>query len=249
MMVKGKWRMLATIEPPHFNTEGVSIFHRDHWRMIETIRSGLALIPAISWEKSYGWLRDFFGLDNERQCFSEAQMEWTSFHEPQITRGLVHFLDAAPTSARSERCIAFARAVSASCKAEHRQCFSKNPLNVRVVAEEQRIDILIELTDEQGRFGVAVEAKFKHRLTKGQLESAVNHATRRGWDLDRSCFLVIGPHLARLDYEILNQNSKWSSVTWWGLLRYLESELSNYADSAEFRRFRSPIWSQSYVRN
>lgn len=241
------WKVLTAIRPPVFGTKGFVLFERDHWSAIGVIRSGMHSFDAASWESNLGNLRKFFRLDDERQCFSEGRFEWTHFHEPQITRGLVHFLDTAPAELRKARCVAFARAVSACCRLEHRRNFPNNSVQVRVVAEEKRVDILVELADEQGRFGVAIEAKFDHRLTKGQLESAVRHTKDRRWDLNRSCFLVVGPHLDRLNSEILDNNADWSSVTWWALLRHLERELPIYADCAEFRRFRSTVWSQSYV--
>ena len=241
------WRVLTAIRPPVFSTDGFKLFERDHWRTVEAIRSGIHTVETATWESNSWNLRSFFRLDDERQCFAEAQFEWTNFLEPQITRGLVHFLDTAPTPLRKARCVAFARAVSACCKPGHRRIFQPEPAHVRVVAEEVRIDILLEFADEHGRYGTAVEAKFNHRLTEGQLESAVEYAEQRGWDLDRSCFLVVSPHIDRLDCEILDKNGSWSSVTWWSLLRHIEREISIEADCPEFRRFRSTIWSQSYA--
>jgi len=241
------WRALTVIGPPAFGTDGFKLFERDHWRMVEAIRSGLDAVETASWEANSCNLRSFFRLDDERQCFTEGRTEWTNFLEPQITRGLVHFLNTGPTRLRKARCVAFARAVSACCKPEHRRSFPNHPRQVRVVAEEKRVDILVELNDANDRFGVAIEAKFNHRLTKGQLKNAVEHTRERDWDLDRSCFLVVGPHLDRLDCDIMKRNKAWSSVTWWALLRHLESELAVEVDCADFRRFRSTIWSQSYV--
>ena len=241
------WRALTAIAPPAFGTDGFKLFEKDHWKMVEAIRRGLDTVETASWEANSCNLRSFFRLDDERQCFTEGRVEWTNFLEPQITRGLVHFLNTGPTRLRKARCAAFARAVSACCRPEHRRHFPDNPCQVRVVAEEKRVDILVELDDANGRFGVAIEAKFNHRLTKGQLKNAVAHTREREWNLDRSCFLVVGPDLNRLDCEIMNRNEAWSSVTWWALLRHLENELAVEADCAEFRRFRSTIWSQSYV--
>lgn len=247
MSFESDWRALTAIPPPTFTTEGVELLARDHWKTIEAIRSGLKPIEAEKWQANYRDLYDFFRLDDERQCFSEARYEWTTFYEPQITRGLAHFLDAAPTHLRVARCAAFARAASASCKPEHRRSFSGGRNHARVVAEEKRIDLLVEFTDERGRFGVAVEAKFNHQLTEGQLESAVEHADLRAWNLDRSLFLVVGPYLDKLDGPILENNHRWSRATWWALLRHMENELPVEADCAEFRRLRSTIWSQCYV--
>ena len=244
---KADWRVLTAIKPIAFGTEGFVLFERDHWRAIKAIRTGMKSFNTARWEHNLGGLRNYFRFDDERQCFAEGRFAWTSFYEPQITRGLVHFLDTAPTQLRKSRCAAFARAVSACCKSKQTKIFPDDPIHVRVVAEEKRIDILVEMADEQGRFGVAIEAKFNHRLTKGQLEGAVAHISDRGWDLDRSCLLVVGPHLDRLGGEILDNNTRWSSVSWWALLRHLERELPIFADCAEFRRFRSTVWSQSYA--
>ena len=241
------WRVLTAIRLPVFGTEGFELFESDHWKAVEAIHHGMDLLETTQWEANFLNLRRFFRLDDERQCFSEGRFEWTSFHEPQITRGLVHFLNAAPKSLRQARCVAFARAVSACCKPGYRKTFPQDPIHARVVAEEKRVDILVELADADGRFGVAIEAKFNHRVTKGQLESAVKHTQELSWNLDRSCFLVVGPDLDRLGCENLNDNKAWSRVTWWALLRNLERELPIEADCADFRRFRSTIWSQSYV--
>lgn len=247
VMTGADWRVLTAIRPPVFGTEGFKLFESDHWKAVKAIHRGLDSVETTQWKANFSNLRSFFRLDDERQCFSGGRFEWTSFHEPQITRGLVHFLNSAPTRLRKARCVAFARAVSACCKPGYRKTFPQDPIQARVVAEENRVDILVELADADGRFGVAIEAKFNHSLTKGQLESAVKHTQDLDWNLKRSCFLVIGPDLGQLDCEILNDNEAWSSVTWWALLRNLECELPIEADCADFRRFRSTIWSQSYV--
>ncbi|MGB3752434.1 MAG: hypothetical protein WA954_00875 [Parerythrobacter sp.] len=241
------WKVLTAIRPPAFVAEGFMLLEKDHWKAVAAIRCGMDSVEIAAWETNLRNLRDFFRLDDERQCFSEGRFEWTNFLEPQITRGLVHFLNAGPTRLRKARCVAFARAVSACCRPEHRRSFPNNPRRVRVVAEEKRVDILVELDEANDRFGVAIEAKFNHRLTKGQLKKAVEHTREREWNLDRSCFLVVGPYLDRLDCDIMNRNKAWSSVTWWALLRHFESEIAVEGDCAEFRRFRSTIWSQSYV--
>lgn len=247
MMTSADWRVLTAIRPPVFGTEGFKLFENNHWRALKAIHHGMDSVDTTPWRVNSSHLRSFFRLDDERQCFSEGRFEWTSFHEPQITRGLVHFLNHSPTRLRKARCVAFANAVSTCCKLGYRKTFPHNPVHARVVAEEERVDILVELSDADGPFGVVIEAKFNHRLTEGQLESAVKHTQKLGWNLERSCFLVVGPDLDRLDCEILDDNKLWSSVTWWALLRNLERELPTEADCADFRRFRSTVWSQSYV--
>lgn len=199
-----------------------------------------------------------FDLDQQHHCFDEDPHYWAKFHEPQITGGFVHHLDEGAFDQQLGRALAFYRACCVCAGLEYRKIRLEDVADFEILAEEStakagegrgrkrvergKIDILVhfELENRQNA-GAALEAKFDHRLTPGQLEKYTDHLKgERKWDLSVSPLILVGRRPSLLAYDQL-----WRSVTWWRFLATFEREISG-TDDAAFRRFRRTIWDTAY---
>lgn len=212
-----------------------------------SIHRGMPAIPPPAWSEGAAAASRLFRLD-EDHCFHTPPHVWSNFHEPQITRGFAHFLGMGPPSLRRGRALAFMRA-AALCAG---RTFGETDLDgatFRCIAEENRTDVLLECRTNGGRFGVSLEAKFGHRLTRGQLPRAMAHARDGcGWNLDRSVFLVVAPDADALNGPVMHANRRngWVPTSWWNLLDLLEREMRPAFDCMDYRRFRRTVWHRAY---
>ncbi|MFN3725240.1 MAG: hypothetical protein ACK4SZ_02930 [Allosphingosinicella sp.] len=209
------------------------------------IRRGLAGIPVPEWRHGDSAVTRLFRLDQATHCFHVAPYQWAGFHEPQITGGFVNFLNSGTAARRQARALALARA-AASCAGK--ELDDSSVRTVRCVAEENRTDILVELHGGPQPFGVSIEAKFGHQLTRGQLPKALEHVQDRSWKLEKSILLVVSPDPRDLSSAILGQNRKhgWSATSWWALLIELERHTDPEHDCEDYRRFRRTVWHRAY---
>lgn len=203
-------------------------------------------------------LLELFDIDGEKHCFTVRAHEWARFHEPQITGGLVHFLSQGDFEVQLGRCLAFYRACARCSGAEARDIDADKVIDWEVIEEEAtvrehgesgrkrvergRIDILVEFELDSGaKAGAAVEAKFDHTLTPGQLRKYSAHLEgERDWPLEDSPLLLV-----TRQPENLGTDKHWQSVTWWRFMVAFEREIGRF-DCDEFRRFRRTIWKASY---
>jgi hypothetical protein len=237
------WRAATRIAAPRYDAAALTAWFA---RVDPTplIRRGLPMIPAPAWDR--GALSTLFGLDNANHCFHVAPHTWAKFHEPQITGGFVHFLNAGDHKQRLARAIAFVKAAAT--------CAGKCPVDIdkfsatsaRCVSEENRTDILVELHRGEQRIGASVEAKFGHALTTGQLRKALLHARKSGWAMDRSVLLVVAPRPPGTG-GLLGKNKSWRGTSWLALMDELERSMRDMGcDDDEFRRFRRTVWHRAY---
>lgn len=243
----GNWRNLGSVPAPAFDAEALLVVARAYTGADEAICNGLRAIPLQCWEAGQTALTTAFDLASPTNSFGSQPHAWASFHEPQFTRGFVHFLDQGGPTQRTARCRAFVQA-ALRCSGNVRLLPADwQPVAVCAEAEENRIDILVELEDEGGRFGAAIEAKFWHRLTQGQLKKAENHVVDiRNWDVTRSAFVVIAPTADKVEATQLRASNNWRATSWWSFLRGFEREIEERFDCEEFRRFRRTIWYHAY---
>ena len=248
-MATAAWRAATDIRAPDF--DGTAL---ERWLDIvgdptPTIRQGLPMIPPPSWRDSAAGLTTLFALDRPQHCFHAAPHLWARFHEPQITGGFAHFLSSGTHRQQVARVVAFAAAAAVCAGRDAEAILAFDATSARCVAEENRTDILIELRRGAMRIGAVVEAKFGHRLTKGQLPKARKHAGDVcGFDLNRSMLLVVTPDVATLDRNILNANRKygWRAASWWVLLEQIERFTAQAHDCDGYRRFRRTVWHRAY---
>lgn len=245
----GDWRDLCPVRPEPIDPRCFEVVQLSRIKALEVIRLGLPKVRAHPWREDASSLDALFGLETETHCFNEAPHQWIDPLEPQITKGFVYFLTDCSLERQRARCLSFAKAALA-CSPRSIPIKSEwKPLKVRAEAEENRIDILVELSDGKTHFGVAIEAKFGHRLTPGQLEKAEQHVLDQSgpaWDSSRSAFLVVAPLISRIDAKLLKPRPYWQPVSWWSFLTRLEHEIDGSHDCVEYRRFRRSVWYKAY---
>ncbi len=249
MSPRGDWRDLLSVQTAPFNARWLDVVQKNSENAIEAIRSGLPNIRAYPWQQDATNIAALFGLEAETHCFNEQPHEWLNPLEPQITKGFVHFLNSGSPERQRSRCLSFVKAALACSPRSLPISGQWQPLSVCAVAEEKRIDILVELTDGKSRFGVVIEAKFDHHLTQGQMEIAEKHVldqNERAWDSSRSAFLVIAPDINQIETRLLRKAPNWRPVSWWAFLIRLEREIEGTHDCADYRRLRRSVWSKAY---
>lgn len=238
------WEPAARIDPPAF--EGTSLL--GFFARIDPspqIRRGLLMIPTPEWRREP--ISDLFGLEDPGHCFHVGPYNWARFHEPQITRGFQHFLGSGTREQRTRRMYAFVKAAEL-CAGRDLAIAPAAITSASCTAEENRTDLLIELACGSRRFGVSLEAKFGHALTKGQLPKAKKYAMHeRQWAEDDTILLVVAPHVAELSKSIMRVNRcvGWNATSWNTLLLHLEAWTQFEDDCPDYRRFRRTVWSRA----
>lgn len=248
-MAWADWRVLSDRQSAAIDVSWFDVVNKTRAGAIEAIRSGIPTVRHQPRSEELSGLSTVFGLNATTHCFNELPHSWAHLLEPQITRGFVHFLNEGDADRRRARCLSFVRAALACSPRSIPIAENWQPATVVAEAEENRIDILVELTDGHRKFGAAIEAKFGHKLTHGQLEKGEDHVTdRKGrrWDPVRSAFLVIAPLVQRIDPKLLGKRPNWQAVSWWAFLNRLEREIDQQQDCSDYRRFRRTVWYRSY---
>lgn len=197
---------------------------------------------SSSWNRNLAALRRSFGLQ-PHGALAAAPHRWAHFHEPQITRGLCHFLSEGPAELQRRRVLAV---VSAAWGERMPTDFDAATHEVR--AEDGRIDLTAILTSTDGRrIGVAIEAKFGHRLTPRQLQRYRRLAsTRLQLAPEDRALLVVMPSLDPASRRFLRRNREWRFLSWGRLLVRIDNAMESSMDDEDFRRFRRTIWLRAY---
>lgn len=149
--------------------------------------------------------------------------------EPQATKGLAHLVQG-----RERRIRGLLKGLGIAA--------TDDEIRMATVEAEtsERIDLLIRL----GARAFIIEAKFGHKVTKGQLarySKALRGRKRAKGDCD--ILLLIDPANAPDLHH--KQRQRWRSSSWVELLLGFERELANApseSDDDDFRLFRRLIW-------
>lgn len=188
-------------------------------------------------------MESVFALDRRAHLFRTApSVTWTTFTEPQLTKGFVSFLQGPDPDARIERVRSLLKALGAADLGEGMS-------EVMVTAEaptsgNKRIDLLIEWRDSaERRYAAAIEAKLGHHVTSGQLPAYRNHL--RNVARERRLLIVVAPRLTARTDRSLRRNRDWRWTTWRDLLIAYERALPTDYDDAEYIRFRRTLWDQT----
>jgi hypothetical protein len=194
-------------------------------------------------------LNVFLGA-SDGHCFSVEPHAWVDLREPQITKGLAHFLNAGGSRVRTRRILALLQAVRRA-DAPPLDIASEQVIGAHAIPEApcdagRRIDVIawVQLTDGR-RIGTVIEAKVGHHVTPGQL-ACYEAAAEDTYALDvaDSTFLVVAPSLTNADAKELRPPSIWTFVPWRVLLTRLGSALAaSDCDHDDFLRFRRTVWS------
>ena len=215
-------------------------------------RGSLAFREPPDWPRGSSALRDVFALDLRHHLFRAKPVAWVvSFTEPQLTGGLSYFLDrrrgAPDRTVRIERTRALLRALGVERRLGIRLRDEGAETTIEaeaLAAGNRRIDLLIEWKDPSNRIAVAIEAKFGHHVTSGQLPAYVKHL-RTGWPEHRQLFFLVSSELGEHTRQALRRNRQWRWVAWHALLIAHERALSGDCDDAEYRQFRRALWYQA----
>lgn len=245
MSAAADWHAATRIAAPRYDVAALTAWFA-RVDPAPLIRSGMPMIPAPTWDR--GALSALFGLDNPNHCFHVAPHRWATFHEPQITGGFAHFLNSGDHRQRLARAVAFVKATATCAGADPKFIDDFDATFARCVAEENRTDLLVELRRGEQRIGAAVEAKFGHLLTTGQLPKAEQTITDLGAKPEDFIRLIVAPDPLHVDKFILrDEGENWTTMSWSGLLGSLERHIApGTADCADYRRFRRTVWHRAY---
>ncbi len=248
-MEHGGWQTLRAGFAQRFDRESLESYLEIVGDPLPLIRRGLASLQVPDWQSCVQGLSAHFNLADDHHCFHVPPHRWARYHEPQITAGFSHFLSLGSQRCRVERAAALAKAV-ATCVGTGTAAMDGLSFDSAVCrAEENRSDIVLELSAGSRRMGVSIEAKFGHQLTKGQLPKARDHVRENyGWEPGDTYLLVIAPDPDTLDALILRQNRRfgWRATSWWEFLSVLERVTNPSFDCEEYRRFRRTVWHRAY---
>ena len=206
-------------------------------------RGTLRFAVAPFWPSGLQAIESVFALKRRPHLFrAEPSVTWTTFTEPQLTKGFARFLNDSEPVARSERVRALLKALGAA-----ELC--KGMTEVVVTAEaptsgNRRIDLLIEWQDTSEQpYAAAIEAKLGHHVTSGQLPAYRNHL--RNIAKDGRLLVVVAPRLTSRTGRSLQRNRDWRWTAWRDLLIAYERALPVDYDDAEYLRFRRTLWDQT----
>ena len=208
------------------------------------IRRGvLCFAVTPDWSSGIQAIESVFALKRQAHLFRTApSVTWATFTEPQLTKGFARFLYDPEPAARIEKVRALLKALGAANLGEEMT-------EVEVTAEaptsgNKRIDLLIEWRDSSDRrYAAAIEAKFGHHVTSGQLPAYRNHL--RNIARERRLLVVVAPRLTARTDRTLRRNRDWRWTTWRDLLIAYERALPVDFDDAEYLRFRRTLWDQT----
>lgn len=200
-----------------------------------------------------GW-RDFRSASTH---LATQQFSWFGPTEPQAVFGLFVQLTSGPTHVRRARVSAFVSCLASA--AEIVPAEGRGPAKIlcnripaliaeEVIAHRRRLDLTIRGRDTNQSFMIAVEAKFGHVLTDGQLE-AYSQAIREE-NAMRAFGVVIAPVLTTSIASAIEKASletepgppvTWRFISWRHLLLKFSASLDPKFDDDEFRRYRRTI--------
>lgn len=154
------------------------------------------------WSRAERALVAYYPSPTEGSCLAAEPLLWIDLQEPQVTRGLAHFVNAGPREIRIARTWALLHALR-RLRSPERDEFPvalDRVRNAHVVAEGaanvgRRIDLVAWIeTPEGDRYGAVLEAKFAHQLTRGQLGAYERAAAQPPYCLspERTVFAVVG---------------------------------------------------------
>jgi hypothetical protein len=194
-------------------------------------------------------------LKSPQHFFHYDAVEWGfNFTEPQITKGLTHFLNQSKLA-----CWHFMLALTNHGNIEGNK-FSVDDDNknsfletVTVDAEVQagkqkRIDILIKWQSAKKECCLAVlECKFGHHITYGQLPNYRKYAKNQA--SDNHWLFIITQEVDKKSQRFIknHHNNTWHQVRWGKLLRRWERSLTqdHFIEIHDFSRFRRTLWNKT----
>ena len=203
-------------------------------------QGALRFAETLDWSVGFSALEGTFALKREPHLFrAEPPVAWTTFTEPQLTKGFAHFLKAAEPVTRIARVRALLKGLGA---AELGNDMSEVMVTAeKLTSRNKRIDLLIEWNDSsKKRYAAAIEAKLGHDVTSGQLPAYRNHLRKIA--KERRLLAVVSPRPSRSSTRALRRNRDWRWIAWRDLLVAHERALPVDCDDEAYLQFRRTLW-------
>lgn len=217
----------------------------EHKKAVHLVLKGFTLKPKTKAELAncfYG----FFGELGDRHGIYPKNRLGFSATEPQITSGIVHFINPKNYGEAGEsRLKTFLHALLYK-QSKYAVLIDslENAHSFTIEAEKfvrkdgRRIDIFIGW-NPQGKdkyeYGLIVEAKFGHKVTIGQLSSYRKYAKNL---INNEIALI----LLTLNGKPSNRNKEWHPVQWFTLMSRWERNLND--SDTDFKNFRRFVWNK-----
>jgi PD-(D/E)XK nuclease superfamily len=190
----------------------------------------------------------FFGELGSRHGLYPGRRIGFNAYERQITEGIVKFLDSANHGDIAEtRLKGFLLALLEGRSQNERLISSlKDAYSFSVQAEKlipstkRRIDIFIgwnpnPFNSKKFEYGLIIEAKFEHKVTRGTLPDYRQHARVIFESPDNTALILL-----TLEGFRSPKNRDWQPVQWLTLMSRWERNLND--DDTDFTQFRRFIW-------
>jgi hypothetical protein len=188
----------------------------------------------------------FFGELNQQHGLYPGHKLGFDATEPQITTGIAALLDPTKQGKTGEvRLQAFLYALlEGRSKNVELLASLKEAHSFTVQAEKpvpnsnRRIDLFIgwnPIDSKRFQYGLIIEAKFGHKVTKGQLPTYKNYAKKILANTEKSPFFLL-----TVTGESARKNPDWQPVQWLTLMSRWERQLKD--PDTDFTQFRRFIW-------
>ena len=188
----------------------------------------------------------FFGELNQTHGIYQGHRLGFDATEPQITKGIVKFLDPVNYGKIGEtRLKKFLLALlEGRSKNESLILSLKDAHSFSIQSEKlifnnkRRIDIFIgwnPLDSKKFEYVLIIEAKFGHKVTAGQLPAYKKHAKKILTASENTALILL-----TLNGDKSTKNNDWQPVQWLTLMLRWERNLKD--DDADFTQFRRFIW-------
>ena len=220
----------------------------EHKKTVHLVSKYFTLKPKTKAEL-VNCFHGFFGdLDNQHGIYPKNRLGFSAT-EPQITSGIVHFINPKNYGEAGEsRLKVFLQALlDGQPKYTTLVESLKKGHSFTVEAEKsvpkdgRRIDIFIGWNpqgEDKYQYGLIVEAKFGHKVTIGQLSSYRKYAKNL---INNDIALI----LLTLNGNPSNRNKEWHPVQWFTLMSRWERKLCKLNNSdTDFNNFRRFVWNK-----
>ena len=220
------------------------------------VRGRLLQVQQLpDWRQARQAMEGVFGFHHAHHFFHAAPIGWMSrvrLTEPQVTRAIAYFLESEDPVTRGGRIRAVLTALGSRMEGV--------PGKARARAEapvtgKRSIDLLLEWQDGLGLDRAAViEAKFGHKVKKGQLPAYRGHLLRIESQYRRTehvgepepeLLFVVSPDYRKSDARALAMNKFWRWKSWRSLLLAYDRCLDPQHDDEAFRQFRRTLWDRA----
>lgn len=186
-----------------------------------------------------------FGLENANHAFKAPDIDWgIGLTEPQVTGALAYLLDADEPDIKAARVLNFVKAMGCGLpikleEAQTCEVFAEFP--VRHDNRVGRIDLLLIWKHGSKACILAIEAKFGHDLSTGQLELYQEFLQNKHLDA-KIDHVVLALKPAVMDQETEATTKLWRFESWHAF--WLRFQRGGYDSDLSLSTFMRQLWSR-----